>query len=146
MRVYLYNCCYNRPFDDQHNLATALESFAKLQIQSLMKSGELEYVWSDSLCHEVVKNPFRRRFKSIVVWLSGASEYVETTDEIIQRAKDFEAMGVKKMDALHLASAESASCDWFFTTDKGILRKVREVGGMRVANPVEFITWRADND
>ena len=34
MRVYLDNCCYNRPFDDQHNLATALESFAKLQIHN----------------------------------------------------------------------------------------------------------------
>ena len=44
------------------------------------------------------------------------------------------------------ASAEAASCDWFFTTDRGILKKVREVGGMRVANPVEFITWRKDND
>ena len=75
-----------------------------------------------------------------------SAKALATTDEIIQRAKDFEAMGVKKMDALHLASAESASCDWFFTTDKGILRKVREVGGMRVANPVEFITWRQDND
>ena len=146
MRAYLDNCCYNRPFDDQRNLATVLESFAKLQIQSLMRSGELEYVWSDSLCHEVVKNPSPRRFKSIVVWIGGATEYVETTDEIIERAKDFEAMGVKKMDALHLASAEAASRDWFFTTDKGILRKVRDVGGMRVANPVEFITWRKDND
>ena len=110
MRIYLDNCCYNRPFDDQRNLATALESFAN------------------------------------VVWMGGAAEYVETTDEIIERAKDFEAMGVKKMDALHLASAEAASCDWFSTTDKGILRKVRDVGGMRVANPVEFITWRKDND
>ena len=36
MRVHLDNCCYNRPFDNQRNLATALESFAKLQIQSLM--------------------------------------------------------------------------------------------------------------
>ena len=55
-------------------------------------------------------------------------------------------MGVKKMDALHLASAEAASCDWFFTTDKGILKKVREIGEMMVANPVEFVTWRRDDD
>ena len=34
MRVYLDNCCYNRPFDDQHNLATALESFAILSRES----------------------------------------------------------------------------------------------------------------
>ena len=44
MRVYLDNCCYNRPFDDQSDLRTALETFAKLQIQALMRSGAVEYI------------------------------------------------------------------------------------------------------
>ena len=69
-----------------------------------------------------------------------------TTKDIIERARDFVVMGVKKMDALHLASAIKAECDWFFTTDKGILKKVRLVDSMRVANPVEYIVWRNDND
>ena len=43
------------------------------------------------------------------------------------------------MDALHLASAEYAECDWLLTTDKGILKKVRELGTMKVANPVDFV-------
>jgi predicted nucleic acid-binding protein len=43
------------------------------------------------------------------------------------------------MDALHLASAEAANCDWFLTTDGGILRRMRSLGEMRVANPVEFV-------
>ena len=47
MRVYLDNCCYNRPFDDQNQLRIALESAAKLAIQAQMRSGEIEYVWSD---------------------------------------------------------------------------------------------------
>ena len=49
MRVYLDNCCYNRPFDDQNQLKIAIESAAKLAIQAKMRSGELEYVWSDEL-------------------------------------------------------------------------------------------------
>ena len=48
-------------------------------------------------------------------------------------------MGVKKMDALHLASAEAASCDWFFTTDRGITKKLHMLGGMRIANPQRII-------
>ena len=146
MRVYLDNCCYNRPFDDQRNLTTALETFAKLQIQALMRSGVIEYVWSDSLCHEVWNNPFPRRYHSIVAWIDGAAEYVETTAAVIARAKVFEHMGIKKMDALHLASAEAAKCDWFFTVDKGILKKIGKSGNMRIANPIDFITRGDDNE
>ena len=63
----------------------------------------------------------------------------------MERAKAFQEMGVKKMDALHLASAEKAQCDWFFTTDKGILKKVRAIGNMIVANPVDYVIGRNDN-
>ena len=49
MRVYLDNCCYNRPFDEQAQLSVRLETEAKLEIQRQMRSGELEYVWSDML-------------------------------------------------------------------------------------------------
>ena len=31
MRVYLDNCCYNRPFDDQNQLKIAIESAANIQ-------------------------------------------------------------------------------------------------------------------
>ena len=48
-------------------------------------------------------------------------------------------MGIKAMDALHIASAEAAECDWFLTTDKGILKKLRQLGPMRIANPIDFV-------
>ena len=146
LRVCLDNCCYNRPFDDQSDLRTALETFAKLQIQALMRSGAVEYVWSDSLSHEVDQNPFPRRYQSIIAWMPGAAFYVETTADVIERAKSFNVQGVKKMDSLHLASAEKAGCDWFFTTDNGILKKVRTVGKMRVANPVEYVLGSDGNE
>ena len=39
MRVYLDNCCYNRPFDDQTQLKVRLETEAKLFVQQLMRTG-----------------------------------------------------------------------------------------------------------
>ena len=39
---------------------------------------------------------------------------------------------------LFLACASAVDCDWFLTTDIGILKKVRQHGLTRVANPVEF--------
>lgn len=57
MRVYLDNCCYNRPFDPQDDLRISLETTAKLQVQAMMKSGDLEYVWSDALDYELSRSP-----------------------------------------------------------------------------------------
>ena len=58
MRVYLDNCCYNRPFDEQAQLRVRLETEAKLEVQRQMRSGELEYVWSDMLVTEVQDSQF----------------------------------------------------------------------------------------
>jgi len=64
MRVYLDNCCYNRPFDDQSQLKVRLETEAKLFVQQLMRTGAVEYVWSDMLNKEASDNPFPiRRIK-----------------------------------------------------------------------------------
>ena len=139
MRVYLDNCCYNRPFDEQAQLSVRLETEAKLEVQRQMRSGELEYVWSDMLVTEVQDSQFWERQEIILAWANGASEYVITTPEVECRAEELMALGLKTADAIHLASAEAACCDWFFTVDKGILKKVRNIGSMRVANPLEYV-------
>ena len=65
MRVYLDNCCYNRPFDDQTQLRVLLETEAKLAIQRQMRLGILEYVWSDMLANEVEESKFWERKEKI---------------------------------------------------------------------------------
>ncbi len=37
MRIYLDNCCFNRPYDDQSQLRISLETQAKLYVQNLIK-------------------------------------------------------------------------------------------------------------
>ena len=138
MRVYLDNCCYNRPFDEQAQLRVVLETLAKLNIQQQMRDGVLEYAWSSVLDFEISKSRFLDRSLQIMPWAKGAVINVQIDDSIRFRAKEFEANGLKAMDALHVACAEAAECDWFFTTDRGVLKKARNLTSMRVANPVEF--------
>ena len=139
MRVYLDNCCYNRPFDNQSQIKVLLETLAKLDIQQQMRAGILEYVWSEMLTGEVSDSPYIKQREKILPWRFGAVVYVPITEEIIIRAEGYMQWGVKSSDAIHLSCAVESDCDWFFTVDKGILNKVSRIGGMRVANPMDYV-------
>ena len=139
MRVYLDNCCYNRPFDDQSQVKVRLETISKLTVQLMMATGRVEYVWSSTLDYELSKNPVPKRKATISRWRSGAVEYVKVSEEVSRRAKELENVGLGAQDALHVASAEEAGCDWFLTTDKGILKRASVSTEMRIANPTLFI-------
>lgn len=60
MKIYLDNCCFNRPFDDQSQLRIKLESEAKLKIQEDIRSGLYKLIWSYILDYENSKNLFRK--------------------------------------------------------------------------------------
>ena len=139
MRVYLDNCCYNRPFDEQSQLRVRLETEAKMEVQSQMRLGILEYVWSEMLTGEVCDSPYVNLREKILPWRFAAVECVKITEDVIVRAEEYMRLGVKSSDAIHLSCAVEAGCDWFFTVDKGILKKVSRIGSMRVANPIEYV-------
>lgn len=61
MRVYLDNCCYNRPYDDQSYMRIHLETQAKLYIQEMIKEKKIELVNSYMLEYENSKNRFKRK-------------------------------------------------------------------------------------
>nr|VFJ96540.1 MAG: hypothetical protein BECKH772C_GA0070978_1000720 [Candidatus Kentron sp. H] len=46
MRIYLDNCCFNRPFHDQSSLTIRLETEAKPEIQEKIESGVFALGWS----------------------------------------------------------------------------------------------------
>ena len=139
MRVYLDNCCYNRPFDEQTQLKVRLETEAKLRVQAMMRNGEVEYVWSDILSQEVFDNPFPHRREKILEWRHGAVCTVEMTTDVIADADDLAAKGLKAADALHVASAAAADCDYFISTDIRLLRRIRQFKVTRILNPMEFL-------
>ena len=58
MKIYLDNCCFNRPFDDQSSLIVHFETEAKLYVQELILKGKLLLCWSFVLDYENAANPF----------------------------------------------------------------------------------------
>ena len=139
MKIYLDNCCFNRPFDDQSQLRIRLESEAKLQIQEDVRSGIYELVWSYILNYENDKNPFRERRERIEVWQSYSEIDIEEDEEIIQIATAVMTHGIKQMDALHIACAIKADTDYFLTTDDGLIKKAAQIQRVHIIDPIDFI-------
>ena len=139
MRIYLDICCFNRPFDAQLQLRVRLEAESKLEIQHLIRIGSFELIWSYMMDYENSANPFHERRSNTLRWKKLATSNVMASESIITRSKQFNEIGIKKKDSLHLACAIEASCEMFFTTDKGVLRKKNLISAIAILNPVEYI-------
>lgn len=139
MKIYLDNCCFNRPFDDQSQLRIRLESEAKLQIQEDIRSGSYTLVWSYILDYENSKNPFQERREHIVKWRAYTQEDIEEDEEVVKFATMVNQLGIKKIDSLHIACAIKAKADYFLTTDDRVLNKATVVKDIKISDPIGFI-------
>jgi len=135
--VYLDNCCFNRPFDDQLHPVVHLETQAKLLIQAEVVKGNLNLVWSFMLEHENGDNPYDDRKEQIALWENVANTIVVPSPQILVQTKSIEQLGIKTKDAMHIACALFANADYFVTTDKKVLNKA--VQGIVIINPMEFV-------
>ncbi|MCU0858643.1 MAG: PIN domain-containing protein [Pontiellaceae bacterium] len=144
MRVYLDNCCFNRPFDDQVLLSVRLETEAKLFVQELVAAGTLALGWSYILDLENAANPCEERRTEIQRWEKLADRFAVETPEVLQCMHKGVAESLKPLDALHVACAKATECEVFLTVDKGILRKSGIFPDIRIMSPVEFVMkWEA---
>ncbi len=105
MKIYLDNCCFNRPFDDQSQLRIKIETEAKLKIQEDVREKRVQLVWSYILDYENNKNPFVERKNQISGWKKYTSEDIQENSEIIKTANLLHKKGLRKMDSLHVACA-----------------------------------------
>jgi len=139
MLVYLDNCCFNRPFDDQSQARVRLEAEAKLEIQQRIKDKAIELAWSYVLDYESRANPFEERRDVVARWKTVAMVDVEETEAIIQKAREIASRGLRAKDALHVACAMAAGCDFFLTTDDLVVKKMRGYAGIAVMEPTQYI-------
>ncbi len=138
-KIYLDNCTFNRPFDDQARLEIKFEAEAKLHIQEKARAGKLDLVWSYILEYENAQNPFPIRRYIIYQWKRIANQNVLENDDIIRKAEELEEKGLKAKDALHIACAIVAKAEYFITTDKEILKKTKDLKEIKVIDPINFI-------
>lgn len=145
IKLYLDMCCYNRPYDDQQQTRIHLETLAKLHIQQLLVSGIYDFIWSFILEFENSKNPYPLRRETIQRFSYRCTQHVDETNvsEIVKIAKPIMKSGVKEKDALHVACAIFASCDYFLTTDDRMLKY--ETKKIKLVTPVQFINKMEGN-
>ena len=136
-KIYLDNCSYNRPFDDQSQIKIRLETEAKLFIQANIHDGKYFLCWSFMHDYENGKNPYEEKRNLIAPWKEIADVFCPPSESILLRGKEIMKLGVKNEDALHIACAIEKHCEYFITTDNRLTnKKIKEI---RVINPVDFI-------
>ena len=136
-RVYLDNCCFNRPYDDQSHLKIELETKAKIRIQEMIIDGQLELVISYILEYENDNNPFLERSVAIEDFFKYANIDIDESHEVLSIAEQTKNAGLKTKDALHVACAIVAKCDYLITTDTRFLKY--SDSRITVLNPMEFL-------
>ena len=135
--IYLDNCTYNRPFDDQTQLRISLETQAKLYIQTLIKENKLDLINSYVCFYENYENPFENRKLSIADFSKNAKFTVIENEKILLKANEILKNGIKTMDALHLSCAINANVNYFITVDDDILKF--NTNELMIFDPIMFI-------
>lgn len=137
MRIYIDTSVFNRPFDNQTQPRIILETQALRTILQLIEDGPLELVGSSVLDYENSRNASPPRRHWVRQCLQLAKTHQPLHNATIQRAKMLEQTGIKQVDALHIASAETAECEVFLACDDRLLRRYQ--GPVRALNPVNFV-------
>ncbi len=137
IKVYLDNCCFNRPFDNQKQIRINLETEAKLFIQSLIINKQIDFVWSFILLFENENNPFEARRQAILNFSKHAIDIISVNQIILQKANEARSTGLRAKDSLHIACAIYAKCDYFITTDDRVLKYKDD--NINIIDPIDFI-------
>lgn len=141
-KIYLDNCCFNRPFDDQSSLVIHLETEAKLHVQELIWRGELSLCWSFVLNYENGTKSFEEVRNRIAEWIKLACADCDLSNAISGKVGELMKLGLRQMDASHVACAIHLGADCFLTTDKKVLNKL--ITEIKVMNPIDFIRRSSD--
>jgi predicted nucleic acid-binding protein len=101
MRIYMDNCCFNRPFDSQAQVRVRLETVS---------------AWRTRAVVDVIETPM-----------------------LLENAKALAALEIRSKDALHVACAVEAGCEYFVTTDDILLKKLSGYTQLLALDPTAFV-------
>jgi len=141
MKLYVDNCCYNRPQDDQRDERVEAETDAILKIIGKRHINGHIIVGSPIVDLEIQKNPKpKERDAAITLYRNAIDEYIIPSKVDFDRAKTFIKNGLGIMDSYHLAAAEAAGVDVLITVDKDFERisTNKKLSQIIVINPLKF--------
>jgi predicted nucleic acid-binding protein len=143
MRLYLDVCALNRPYDDQSIDRNRLEAEAILVIVGRVSVGRHTLVSSEIIDREVAACPDLEKAELVGETLRLAEQRVVLTTADVERFRELDGLGFRKLDAMHLACAEAGHCEYFVTTDDKLIKRAkahRKTLAVSVVNPLTFVT------
>jgi hypothetical protein len=142
VRLYLNTSALNLPFDDLTAQRVRLEAEAVAALLSAVEEGKARLLGSDYLDFEVGQDPDPERVHRVRALLRPAAEHVGAAGDVVSRARELESLGLRGLDALHIASAEAGRADLLITTDDRMIRASRKAKGslrVEVVGPAEAL-------
>ncbi|MBI3754156.1 MAG: hypothetical protein HY266_08985 [Deltaproteobacteria bacterium] len=139
--IYLDYNCFQRGFDDPHQIRIQLEALSCEEIFARAEGGKVRLAWSFMHDDENILCPFMER-KLEVFRLSALCKIrIGPKEELYNLAKDFQQKAkLSSKDAVHLACAAYANAGFFLTCDAELIRRAKKLNlEMKVMNPVEYI-------
>ncbi len=127
MLVYFDNCAIQRPIDDKTDFRVRVEAEAMLSLLELTENGYVEIVSSVALLYELNKTPDPERIEYGMHVLSLSKKTLPLTKSVVDKAKLFEKMNIKPIDALHLAFSVLNEIDYLCTCDDRFIRRAKEI-------------------
>lgn len=140
MIIYLDNCCYNRPFDDQTQERIHLESEVILAVLKMGQMKQVVIVGSDILELEMKRMQDENKKRKVLDLYRVADMHIQYTEKIKRRSAEIISVSkIHAFDSLHIASAEEAKADVFLTTDDKLEKMAEKLElRTRVVNPLRF--------
>ena len=96
---------------------------------------------SEGLLYEGEQSTLPVRKEHTLSVLAKAKNVLVVTEKEKSRAVEIIQFGVKPLDALHIALAESGNADYFCTCDDTSLRNAKKVKDLavKIVNPVDLV-------
>jgi predicted nucleic acid-binding protein len=142
LRIYLDTSVYNRPFDDQTQPRIWLETLAFSVILQMIESNVAVLITSSVVEYENSRNPHQLRRAWVNRVTTFAADHQLVNEEIRRRGETLEQGGLKPIDALHVACAETAKADYFVTCDDRLInryQRLQQDTELMVCNPTELV-------
>ena len=143
MKLYLDNCCYNRPYDDQTQEKIHMEGEAILAIINICKQNNDEIIGSSALDLEINQiGDIEKREKVKYFYDQTITTKINYAANILKRVKELsEQANIRTLDRFHLSFAEYSDADIFLTTDTKFEKASSKLNlRMKVINPLRYLT------
>ena len=143
MKLYLDNCCYNRPYDDQTQEKIHMEGEAVLAIINRCKQNNDEIIGNSALDLEIDQiGDIEKREKVKYFYDKTITTKIDYTANILKRVRELsEQTNIRTLDRFHLSFAEYSDTDVFLTTDTKFEKASTKLNlRMKVINPLRYLT------